>query len=94
MVVLLFEVIGIPQVADGMQDGVMFPLLRLRSIEGRVLSMALVEDAPVGTPFLDTGSLERGRSDFPPAAGTYGNFFLSGVDIPQFVALLAGSDHA
>jgi len=56
-IVLFFQVIGIPEVADGMQDGVMFPLLRFRSVKGYVLGMALVEDAPVGTPFLDASSL-------------------------------------
>jgi hypothetical protein len=52
-IVLFFEIIRIPEVAEGMQDGVVFPLLCFRSIEGCVFGMALVENAPVGTPFLD-----------------------------------------
>jgi len=41
-----------------MQDGIVFPLLCFRSIEGGVFGMAFVQDAPVRAPFLDAATFE------------------------------------
>jgi len=49
----LFQVVGISQIADGMDEWVMLPLLGFRSVERRILGMALVQDAPVRAPLLD-----------------------------------------
>ena len=49
----LFQVVGISQIADRMEDGVLLPLLGFRSVERRILGMALVQDAPVRAPLLD-----------------------------------------
>src|ERR1017187_2824832 len=93
-VVLFLEVIRVPQVAYGMEDRVVFPLLCFRSIKGCIFGVAFVEDAPVRTPFLDAASFEGSRAHFPPSAGVNRHGFDTGVDVAQLVAFLAGADHA
>src|ERR1035437_2481799 len=93
-VVLFLDVIRVPQVAYGMEDRVVFPLLCFRSVEGIILGVAFVEDAPVGTPFFDAASFEGSRAHFPPSACVNRNRLDTGVDVAQLVALLAGADHA
>jgi hypothetical protein len=57
LIMLLFKVVRISEVAEG----IVFPFLPFRSVKGHILGVAFVEDAPVGTPFLDARAF-KGRA--------------------------------
>ena len=67
-VMLFFKVIGIAEIADRMQDGIVFPLLFFGSIESSIFGMAFVKNAPVRAPLLDARAFKCCRSYFPPSA--------------------------
>jgi hypothetical protein len=72
-----------------MQNRVVFPLLFFRSVESSVFGVALVKNAPVWAPFLDTRAFKWSGSYFPPAACVYRNGVDTGVDVAELAAFLA-----
>lgn len=72
-----------------MQDRVVFPLLLFRSVECSIFGVALVENALVRAPFLDTRAFEGSGSYLPPASRVYGHGLDTGVDVAELSPFLA-----